>query len=128
MRGNMQAVRRAMQQMLPLVLVLTWLYLMQQLFLRPDGYFAVTLGYGCHIMSSFGEINRVMTLFLDKGFQIMGVLVIVLAIQISRPSTNDFANPGDISELANAEYDSKFNESCDITFDGVCHYGTDSIG
>ena len=81
MRENMQAVRRAMQQMLPLVLVLTWLYLMQQLFLRPDGYFAVTLGYGRHIMSSFGEINRVVTLFLDKGFQIMGVLVIVLAIQ-----------------------------------------------
>ena len=81
MKENMQAVRRSMQQMLPLVLALTWLYILQQLFLRPDGYFAVTLGYGRSIMSSFGDVNRVVTLFLDKGFQIMGVLVIVLAIQ-----------------------------------------------
>lgn len=81
MKENIQAVRRAMQQMLPLVLMLTWLYLLQQLFLRPDGYFAVTLGYGRNVIPTFGEINRVVTLFLDKGFQIMGVLVIVLAIQ-----------------------------------------------
>lgn len=79
MRQIFKIVQENMYKVLPGVILLTWLTLLQRLFIQPDGFFPTILNYGMFI-NKYSFINMLFNMFIMTGYQLVTVLVITLSL------------------------------------------------
>ncbi|SCB73101.1 hypothetical protein [Weissella bombi] len=79
MRRVIKVVQQNMYKVLPFVIFLTFITLMQRLFIQPDGFFPTILNY-CNFVSKYNTINMVVNLFITLGYKLVVVFIITLSL------------------------------------------------